>query len=89
MMMHVYEADPQSGAGNCTCGAPERHPRHPHAFVKAWGGVRHVDEPRCTCMRGQSDPIHQPTDLEPADADSHTGQAGTSGAQNHLDRSAT
>jgi len=31
--MHIYLKDPQSGAGNCTCGAAERHRRHPHEFV--------------------------------------------------------
>lgn len=30
--MHDYQADPQSGAGNCTCGAAEHHRRHPHPF---------------------------------------------------------
>jgi hypothetical protein len=27
---HRYTADPASGAGNCKCGAAERHKRHPH-----------------------------------------------------------
>jgi hypothetical protein len=29
---HSYTRDPQSGAGNCTCGASESHRRHPHQF---------------------------------------------------------
>lgn len=33
MSTHAYEKDAQSGAGNCVCGAPERHMRHPHAFM--------------------------------------------------------
>ena len=57
-MTHAYESDPQSGAGNCTCGAPERHPRHPHAYVKAWDWAQGIGEEQCTCMRRKSDPIH-------------------------------
>lgn len=30
---HAYQRDPQSGAGNCTCGMAERHRRHPHEFM--------------------------------------------------------
>jgi hypothetical protein len=33
--MHDYERDPQSGAGNCKCGAAEHHRRHPHDFRRA------------------------------------------------------
>lgn len=29
---HSYVSDPQSGAGNCTCGAALYHRRHPHPF---------------------------------------------------------
>jgi hypothetical protein len=32
---HRYERDPQSGAGNCVCGAAEHHRRHPHDFWAA------------------------------------------------------
>lgn len=34
-MSHRYAADPQSGAGNCVCGASEHHRRHPHDFRRA------------------------------------------------------
>lgn len=30
--MHLYESDPQSGAGNCKCGWAEHTKVHPHAF---------------------------------------------------------
>jgi len=30
--MHVYARDPQSGAGNCTCGWPVEMREHPHEF---------------------------------------------------------
>lgn len=33
MAMHGYIRDPQSGAGNCKCGAFEFHRRHPHEFL--------------------------------------------------------
>lgn len=42
--MHIYTKDPQSGAGNCTCGAAELHRRHPHEFV----AMRAVDD-NCVC----------------------------------------
>jgi hypothetical protein len=35
--MHEYKSDPQSGAGNCTCGQAERYRDHFHKFVKAVG----------------------------------------------------
>lgn len=35
--MHEYKADPQSGAGNCTCGMAERHSRHFHEFLPRMG----------------------------------------------------
>lgn len=47
--MHPYTADPQSGAGNCTCGHPERAWRHPHKFTPsaiAYNGGR---QDMCTC----------------------------------------
>lgn len=31
--MHLYQSDPQSGAGNCVCGMAENHREHPHEFV--------------------------------------------------------
>ena len=41
---HEYEADPQSGAGNCVCGAAERNRRHPHVAMPA-ASAPHL----CTC----------------------------------------
>jgi hypothetical protein len=41
---HDYQADPQSGAGNCVCGMAEAHRRHPHAFRAAAS-----DPTRCVC----------------------------------------
>lgn len=32
---HAYQSDPQSGAGNCVCGAAEHHRLHPHDFLPA------------------------------------------------------
>jgi hypothetical protein len=32
---HEYQRSPHSGAGNCVCGAAERHRRHPHGFIAA------------------------------------------------------
>ena len=40
---HPYRRDPQSGAGNCTCGHPEWAWKHPHDFMQA------MDDDRCTC----------------------------------------
>ena len=37
--MHLYRCDPQSGAGNCICGHPERAWRHPHKFTRVRGPV--------------------------------------------------
>lgn len=42
--MHIYQKDPQSGAGNCTCGAAERHRRHPHEFMPS-----NADPELCVC----------------------------------------
>ena len=44
---------------------------------------------RWTRRDGSNFSVPKPTDPHTADADSPTDQAGTSGAQNHLDRSAT
>ena len=46
---HEYKADPQSGAGNCVCGAAERHRRHPHDFVRAWNPLMAERRDHCTC----------------------------------------
>lgn len=43
-MTHAYTSDPQSGAGNCTCGAAERDRRHPHMYLQA---LNHPNV--CTC----------------------------------------
>lgn len=59
MSMHAYVKDAQSGAGNCVCGAAERHVRHPHEFVRAWRQEPKGSETRCTCSRPLSDPIHR------------------------------
>ena len=41
---HAYESDPQSGAGNCVCGAAEQHRRHLHVSMPS------ATTPRlCTC----------------------------------------
>jgi hypothetical protein len=41
---HAYQADRQSGAGNCVCGYAEHHRRHPHTFrpMRSFKG-------RCVC----------------------------------------
>lgn len=49
---HAYEADPHSGAGNCACGAPEQHARHPHTFRRA------ADSENCVCWLGPEAPQH-------------------------------
>lgn len=48
---HLYNTDPQSGAGNCTCGMAERHRRHYHAFMEAAGigGPGGNPDHLCTC----------------------------------------
>lgn len=51
--MHEYKSDPQSGAGNCTCGQAERHRNHFHKFVKAMG----YDD-ICTCALTESATCH-------------------------------
>lgn len=45
--MHLYNPDPQSGAGNCTCGLPERHRKHFHKFMAAQDY-----HDLCTCALG-------------------------------------
>lgn len=47
-MDHHYTPDPQSGAGNCRCGASKRHRRHPHEYLHQapeFGGNPKL----CTC----------------------------------------
>ena len=52
--MHSYQRDPQSGAGNCVCGAAERHARHPHEFtLPAYGGSNF-----CCCTQPEWAPCH-------------------------------
>ena len=54
---HQYEADPASGAGNCRCGGPERHRRHPHEFMAA------ASRPDlCTCALPRTATCHSPPD---------------------------
>lgn len=47
MNEHEYRADPQSGAGNCVCGATESHRRHPHDFRRA--AARYAGKDVCVC----------------------------------------
>lgn len=54
-MLHTYYPDPQSGAGNCHCGHPERAWRHPHTFMQA------MDDDRCTCGLPVEAACHNPT----------------------------
>lgn len=42
---HPYTPDPQSGAGNCTCGMAERHRTHPHTYMRA----AYTTADLCTC----------------------------------------
>jgi hypothetical protein len=64
MRMHDYIPDPQSGAGNCgveingkTCGASQRHMRHPHEFMlPAFHGTT-----LCVCTLPYWAECHSPT----------------------------
>jgi hypothetical protein len=53
--IHTYYRDPQSGAGNCFCGHPERAWRHPHTFMKA------AYDASCTCGLPLDAACHNPT----------------------------
>lgn len=47
-MMHDFDADPQSGAGNCTCGAQRHHRRHRHPYMT--GAIEYGAKPDvCVC----------------------------------------
>lgn len=59
MSEHPYVHDPKSGAGNCWCGAAERHARHPHGFMKAASAEPRGSATLCTCSKPLSDPIHR------------------------------
>ena len=50
---HPYQADPQSGAGNCVCGAAEHHRHHPHAFLASGS-----DPNRCVCALPATARVH-------------------------------
>jgi hypothetical protein len=52
--IHEYISDPQSGAGNCACGAALRHVRHMHGFMQA----AHVTQRNCVCGQGEMSPLH-------------------------------
>jgi hypothetical protein len=52
--IHLYKPDPHSGAGNCACGAPERHWNHPHEAASSL-----MMPERCTCAQLLNAPIHQ------------------------------
>ena len=54
---HDYERDRQSGAGNCVCGSPERHRRHPHDFMAA-----DANPELCGCALPATARVHAPTD---------------------------
>jgi hypothetical protein len=51
---HRYQRDPHSGAGNCVCGAAERHRRHPHEFL-AMGS----NPTLCTCTLPREAKCHR------------------------------
>jgi len=56
--IHNYEADPQSGAGNCTyCANPKEARLHPHVYRQA-ANVR-----ACVCALPKSALIHQMTSI--------------------------
>lgn len=58
-MTHEYNPDPQSGAGNCTCGAAERHRAHPHEFMRAASSPPRGSATVCTCALPLSHEIHR------------------------------
>lgn len=50
MDRHLYDSDPQSGAGNCKmCQRPERDIRHYHRFMKAKDAEVRGSRTKCTC----------------------------------------
>ena len=51
--VHNYEADPQSGAGNCVCGRPRDNKNHPHEFRKA------KNFSFCVCLKPADALVHQ------------------------------
>jgi hypothetical protein len=57
---HLYTANPQSGAGNCTCGQAERHRRHFHEFMEAAGIGGPSGNPKrlCTCALPRESACH-------------------------------
>lgn len=56
--VHNYEADPQSGAGNCKhCARPQEDRRHPHVYRKA-AQIR-----ACVCTLPKSALIHLMTQV--------------------------
>jgi hypothetical protein len=56
---HAYERSPHSGAGNCVCGVPERHRRHPHEFMRALIAEPKGSQTLCTCALPLVHPIHR------------------------------
>jgi hypothetical protein len=50
---HPYAPDPQSGAGNCTCGMAEAHRHHPHVFTPA-----RSDPTSCVCALPETGRCH-------------------------------
>jgi len=52
--MHAYKSDPQSGAGNCTCGQAQRTRAHPHKYTPMMN-----DPKTCVCGLGRWEKPHQ------------------------------
>lgn len=53
---HEYDRSPQSGAGNCRCGAAEHYRLHPHEF---WGADS--DPSHCVCGLQATARCHTPS----------------------------
>lgn len=53
--MHLYRRDLHSGAGNCACGAQERHRCHPHEFMLS--GTPGINT--CVCALPYWAPCHK------------------------------
>lgn len=58
---HRYQRDPQSGAGNCTCGGQYEHRLHPHPFRPAG-----VNPDVCVCALPLPADCHLATDVDPS-----------------------
>lgn len=64
-VVHAFDRDPSSNAGNCRCGLHLESHRHPHPFTQAYRSNT------CVCARPAGAPIHtdaataQPNPLYP------------------------